>query len=313
MTPLLFSLPKDHALFTPLCKGLPAIEGGLEFRRFPDGESYLRVCSDIEPGQPVIILADLSRPDARFLPLYFLCDTLKELGAGQVGLLAPYLCYMRQDTRFHPGEAVTSRSFAHLLSHRFDWLLTVDPHLHRYHALSDIYTIPATTVHATPLLVDWLRARSEPLLLVGPDAESEQWVSALAQASGHPFVVGSKQRRGDRDVHIRLPDLSGYHRHIAIMVDDVISSGQTLLRCARALTDAGIERIEAAAIHGLFADRIEDQLQNAGVQRLITTNSVSHPSNGLDLTPLLLEPLRQLARLADNRPPTPDNQAGADI
>lgn len=309
MTPLLFALPADHALLASLCRALPAEEGRLECHHFPDGESYLRVHSPIEAEQPVMVLADLSRPDERTLPLCFLCDTLKELGAGRVGLIAPYLCYMRQDTRFHPGEAVTSRSFARLISQRVDWLLTVDPHLHRYHALSDLYSIPAVAVHATPLLADWLKARREPLLLVGPDAESEQWVSALAQASGHPFVVGRKQRRGDRDVQVQLPDLSAYREHTAIMVDDVISSGRTMLQCARALTAAGLERIECAAIHGLFADRIEDQLQQAGVRRLVTTNSVPHPSNGLDLTPLLLPPAR---RLAGGEPPSPpDNQTGA--
>ncbi|WMC10709.1 ribose-phosphate diphosphokinase [Oceanimonas pelagia] len=295
MTPLLFALPGGHTLLAPLCRALPATAGELEVRRFPDGESYLRVLSRIAPGQPVMILADLSRPDTRFLPLCFLCDTLRELGAGRVGLIAPYLCYMRQDTRFHPGEAVTSRSFARLVSERFDWLLTVDPHLHRYHALGEIYSIPATAAHAVPLLAGWLRARRDPLLLVGPDTESEQWVSALAAASGHPYVVGRKQRRGDRDVLVHLPDLSAWRRHSAIMVDDVISSGQTMLRCAHALTAAGIEHIECAAIHGLFADHIEDQLQDAGVSRLITSNSVPHPSNGLDLTPLLLDPARRLS------------------
>ncbi|MDP5293294.1 ribose-phosphate pyrophosphokinase [Oceanimonas sp. CHS3-5] len=313
MTPLLFAFPEGHSLLAPLCRSLPAEAGELEYRRFPDGESYVRILSTIEPGQSVMILADLSHPDDRVLPLCFLCETLKELGAGRVGLIAPYLCYMRQDTRFHAGEAVTSRSFARLLSERFDWLLTVDPHLHRYHALGEVYTIPATAVHAAPLLADWLGARPEPLLLVGPDAESEQWVSALAEASGHPFVVGSKQRRGDRDVHIQLPDLSAWRGHSAVMVDDVISSGRTMLQCAYALAAAGIEHIECAAIHGLFADRIEDRLHQAGVQRLITSNSVPHPSNGLDLTPLLLAPARRLAGLTDDPSPFPDNQAGAGI
>lgn len=295
MTPLLFALPDSHALFSPLCRALPAEPGRLEFRRFPDGESYLRILSAITPEQSVMVLADLSRPDQRLLPLCFLCDTLKELGAGRVGLIAPYLCYMRQDTRFHPGEAVTSRSVARLISERFDWLLTVDPHLHRYHALSELYTIPAMAVQAAPLLAEWLKARHEPLLLVGPDAESEQWVSALSATSGHPFVVGRKERRGDRDVHIELPDLSAWRGHSAIMVDDVISSGRTMLQCAHALTAAGIKHIECAALHGLFADRIEDQLQNAGVSRLVTSNSVPHPSNGLELTPLLLDPARRLS------------------
>ncbi|MBM7456827.1 phosphoribosylpyrophosphate synthetase [Oceanisphaera litoralis] len=94
MTPLLFSLDDAHPLCAPLCRGLNADVGRLERRRFPDGESYLRIHAEVK-DRPVLVLADLSRPDDKFLPLSFLCDTLKELGASQIGLIAPYLCYMR--------------------------------------------------------------------------------------------------------------------------------------------------------------------------------------------------------------------------
>ncbi|GHA15388.1 ribose-phosphate diphosphokinase [Oceanisphaera arctica] len=292
MMPLLFSLDDAHPLLSPLCRGLHADAGRLERRRFPDGESYLRIHNEVT-GRPVLVLADLSHPDDKFLPLSFLCDTLKEMGASQVGLVAPYLCYMRQDCRFHSGEAVTSRTFARLLSQQVDWLVTVDPHLHRYHSLDEIYRVPSTVVQAAPLLADWLGERQEPLLLVGPDAESEQWVSQIAARSGHDYVVGSKVRSGDRQVTVQLPDLSAWHRHTALIIDDVISSGQTVLRCLQALRAQGLNRVDCAAIHGLFADRIEQQLTDNGLRRLITTNAITHPSNTIDLSPLLLAPIRK--------------------
>ena len=292
MTPLLFALDDDHPLRAPLCRGLNADAGRLERRRFPDGESYLRIHAEVK-DRPVLVLADLSHPDDKFLPLSFLCDTLRELGAGQIGLIAPYLCYMRQDTRFHPGEAITSRTFARLLSSQIDWLVTVDPHLHRYHSLDEIYTVPGTVVQAAPLLADWLGEQPEPLLLVGPDAESEQWVAQIAARSGHDYVVGSKVRSGDREVVVQLPDLAAWHHHTAVIIDDVISSGQTVLRCLQALRAQGLNKVDCAAIHGLFADHIEQQLTDGGLRRLITTNAIAHPSNTIDLSPLLLAPIRE--------------------
>ncbi len=287
MTPLLYTFEPAHPLHEPLRIGLKAESGQLSRRRFPDGESYLRVEDDVS-HRHTIILADLSYPDDKFLPLSFLCDLLRDLGAASVGLVAPYLSYMRQDSRFQPGEALTSRSFAQLLSRQMDWLVTVDPHLHRYHDLAEIYSIPTSVTHAAPLLAQWLAAQGEQLLLVGPDAESEQWVAQIAGKSGHPYVVGEKRRLGDRSVTLTLPELSVYRDRAAVIVDDVISSGQTILRCIEALRGTGIQQINCAAIHALMEDGVERSLRTAGLQQLVTTNTLAHPSNGIDVSGVLL-------------------------
>lgn len=295
--PVLFSLD-SHPLADKLCRQLPAQPGEVACRRFPDGESYLQVETDIR-GQACLVVADLSRPDEKYLPLIFLAATLRELGARSVGLIAPYLCYMRQDCRFLPGEAVTSRIFATQISREFDWLLTVDPHLHRYASLDEIYTIPSRVVHASPLLTAWLAARDN-LLLVGPDSESHQWVSAVARQSGHPFVVGSKQRRGDRDVRVTLPELLAYRERTAVIIDDVIASGETLLKAVAALQAEGIRTIDCVAIHGIFAESADQRLLASGVRQLITTNSVAYVGEPVDLTPLLLPAIREyIARKTD--------------
>jgi len=290
MKPILFTLG-THPLTVPLCETLVLEQGKLDQRRFPDGESYLRVESDVN-GRQCLVLVSLAWPDENFLPLAFLSDTLRELGATSVGLVAPYLCYMRQDCRFMDGEAITSRTFAGLVSDKFDWLVTVDPHLHRYQSLNEIYRIPNQVVQAAPELANWLGSKSQ-ILLVGPDAESEQWVAQIAGQSGHPFVIGEKERRGDRDVVVSLPDLSCYQDYTAVIIDDVIASGHTLLQCMEALQQHGIQQIECAAVHGIFADKIDRQLVENGLQQLVTTNSIPHRSNQIDLSELLCDPIRQ--------------------
>lgn len=291
MKPLFFALDDSH----PLARSLPAAfetsPGTLNRRHFPDGESYLQVCCPVTDRQ-CVILATLDRPDCKVLPLLFLCATLKELGAQSVGLVAPYLCYMRQDCRFHEGEAVTSRIFATLVSQQFDWLITVDPHLHRYHNLDEIYSIPSTVVHGAPLLADWFKSANEPLLLVGPDIESEQWVSEIAVACNQAFVVATKVRRGDRDVTVTLPNLGAHQGKAAVIIDDVIASGQTLLCCVDALREQGFSRISCAAVHGIFADNSDQRLADYGLGRLLTCNSIPHSSNAVDLTTALIKPIR---------------------
>lgn len=291
MTAMLFSLEENHPLAESLPRTLATEPGQLTRRRFPDDESFLRIDSDVT-GRHCMILADLARPDDKFLPLVFVARTLKELGAASVGLVAPYLCYMRQDCRFTEGEALTSRIFAGLVSREVDWLVTVDPHLHRYHSLDEIYTIPATAVAGTPVLADWLAQQDEQLLLVGPDAESVQWVESIASRIGQPYVVGSKQRRGDRDVVVTLPDLDQYRGRTAVIIDDVIASGHTLLETLEALQKSGFERIDCAAVHGIFADGADEKLRQVGLRRLITSNSIPHWSNTVDLADALANPVK---------------------
>lgn len=289
-SPILFSLT-THPLHSRLCERVPASYGKFSYRHFPDGESYLRIETEVR-AQHCIILADLSRPDEKYLPLLFMVETLRELGAASVGLVTPYLCYMRQDQRFAKGEAVTSRIFARQLSNLVDWLVTVDPHLHRYHSLNEIYTIPNQVVHGAPLLANWLTAQQQ-CLLVGPDAESLQWVSKVAEHSGHPYVVGEKRRRGDRDVEVALPDLTDFRGRKAVIIDDVIASGQTIFKCVDALHKQGIEQIACAAVHGIFADNADQRLIDYGITELVTANTIPHSSNALDLTDCLLAPIAE--------------------
>lgn len=289
--PLLYVLDA-HPLAASLQAGLDAALGQLDRRQFPDGESYLRVLDD-PAGRHCVILADMVQPDARYLPLVFLADTLRELGAASVGLVVPYLCYMRQDARFHPGEAVTSRIFARRLSAEVDWMVTVDPHLHRHPALDVIYDIPTRVVHGAPMLAQWLGGQ-ERLLLVGPDEESAQWVSEIAALSGHPWVTGTKTRFGDRQVRVVLPDLSAWQDFDAVIIDDVISSGHTVLRCIEALREAGMRRISCGCVHGIFADGMDARLVASGLGRLVSCNTVPHVTNALDVAPLICDAVREL-------------------
>jgi len=183
MTDLLISLPGNEAMAQALALSLGIELGQVELRKFPDAETYIRLLSDVNERQ-IVVACTLDRPDDKILSLLFLAATARELGAKRIGLVAPYLAYMRQDRRFNPGEAVTSRQIARLLSDSFDWLATVDPHLHRYSSLSEIYRIPTKVVHAAPLISEWIRKNVETPLIIGPDSESEQWVSAVAKEAG---------------------------------------------------------------------------------------------------------------------------------
>ncbi len=302
--PLLLTLDDNTGLRTGLERCTQWEPGACSVRHFPDGESYVRILSACAQ-RDVIIQCGLHAPDRKIMALLFCAATLKELGARSVGLVAPYLAYMRQDCRFHEGEAVSSRLFAQLVSHYFDWLITVDPHLHRHRELGEIYSIPARAISSTASMARWIREHVDQPLLIGPDSESEQWVSAVARLADAPFLVLNKIRRGDNDVQVSVPDVEKWRGHTPVLVDDIISTGHTLLETLAHLRHARMRPAVCVAAHGLFSDSVEkklgaceklntgktlstyEQLLAGGADRIVTTNSVPHDSNAIDLSDVI--------------------------
>jgi len=273
----------------PMARGLAEICGGdvatLECRSFPDGESYVRFDGTLEKRRTAIVCT-LDRPDGKFLPLLYAARTAKELGAESVGLVAPYLAYMRQDRRFKDGEAVTSGLFASLLSREFDWLITAEPHLHRHKSLSDVYAIPTVAVEAAPRIAAWIEENVERPLIVGPDEESAQWVEAVAEPLRAPHCVARKVRTGPREVNVTLPELSDLASHTPVLIDDVVSTGRTLIETVKQLKRAGAREGLCIAVHAVFAAGAYEEIQRTGA-RIVTTNTIVHPSNAIDLTPAI--------------------------
>ena len=293
MALLLFAMPGNEELCRGLAKSLWAELGYCEIRRFPDGESFVRIDSDVR-SRDVAIICTLDRPDEKFLPLVFLAATARELGAASVGLVAPYLAYMRQDKRFHAGEAVTSGCFAKKLSSDLDWLVTMDPHLHRRKALSEIYPIRTAVAHAGTDIGDWIRTHVTSPVVVGPDSESEQWVAAVAARASAPYLLLEKVRHGDRDVRVSTAHAGKWLGHTPVLVDDIVSTARTMTAAAVQFRDAGFTESLAIGVHALFADVASDELKAAGVRRIITCNTVAHRSNAIDVTNTLAAAIQQL-------------------
>lgn len=293
MNILLFDLGDAAELPARLCEGSDFELGELSRRRFPDGETYLRFLTSPE-RRHVALFCSLDDADRQSLPLLLAADAARAHGALSVGLIAPYLAYMRQDKEFHPGEAVTSRSYARLVSDAFDWLITVDPHLHRNPALSAIYSIPALAVSSAQPIADWLKASIPDAVLVGPDDESRQWVERIGELAGLEATVFRKERRGDRSVSISAPDLDRWKGATPVIIDDIASSARTLVEAVKIMRAAGYASPWCVVVHALFAGDAFDALSAAGPARVVSTNTVGHPSNRIDVAPVIREAVRSL-------------------
>jgi ribose-phosphate pyrophosphokinase len=127
---------------------------------------------------------------------------------------------------------------------------------------------------------------------VGPDAESLPWVRDLAGLLGLSYVIAKKIRRGDRSVAIEFQDGTRIAGRPALIVDDIVSSGGTLIACARALTAAGATTVDAVVTHALFPDAAGRQMTASGIRSVRSTRSVPHSTNAIALDDLFAEALK---------------------
>jgi ribose-phosphate pyrophosphokinase len=256
---------------------------------FPDGESLVRLPERLPDS--VILCLSLNDPNRKFIELQLAASAARELGARKLTLVAPYLCYMRQDTAFHAGEAVSQRIVGRMLAGLVDTLITVDPHLHRTRDLGKAVPVgQAVTLSAAPAMIRWLRQRGGDPVLVGPDEESAQWVQTIAAGAALVHGVARKERLGDREVRVTLPDLPFADRSV-VLVDDVASTGRSLAAAAKQIASRGAHSISVLVTHALFVGDALEQLRAAGVTQIHSTDSVPHPSNALPLDGLLAEAL----------------------
>jgi ribose-phosphate pyrophosphokinase len=289
---VLLHFEDEQAYAARLATAAELTPGAIERHRFPDGELKLRLPASLPPRN--VLLRSLDHPNEKLVELLLAARTARELGTRHLTLVAPYLAYMRQDMAFTPGEAVSQRVIGDWLAGLFDAVVTIDPHLHRVANLRDaVPAASAMALSAAPLI--GLAFRTADVLMLGPDAEAEPWVRAAAQAAGCEAIVCRKQRRGDRDVDIVLPDTPLAGRHVVI-VDDVASTGRTLAAAARAALAAGARRVDGAVTHALLLGDADQVLKAAGVGELISTDTVSHASNRIGTAGLVAEALRALPR-----------------
>lgn len=272
------------------CLAVPSHE--IATHTFPDGE--LRATA--WPVSAVsIVYAPLDHPNDKLIALLFAAESLRRNGCRRIVLVAPYLCYMRQDTAFHHGEAISQKVIGQLIASNFDRVITVDAHLHRTARLSDVCPgIDADNLSAMPAIATHLRAGSfDPrTVIVGPDAESRPWVKELSTLLGVSCTVAKKIRLGDRSVEIALDDPKVLEGRPALLVDDIVSSGGTMKSCARAVISAGATSVDAIVTHALFPPEIVAEFTKSGIQSIRSTTSVPHITATIALDQLLSDALR---------------------
>jgi len=264
----------------------------VKIHRFPDGESKLLL--PVQLPKHIVFCRSLNDPNEKLIELLMVVASARKQGVEHITLVAPYLCYMRQDKAFHPGEVISQRVIGELLATYFDNVITVDAHLHRIHELSQAIPVKkAINITATDPMAHFLQAHVDNPFLIGPDSESEQWVSDIASHYHMDYRIATKERFGDKDVVVTLPSADYQERHLVI-VDDVASTGKTLLAVAKKLAEYKPSSISVLVTHALFVNNAISELHAINITNIWSCDTIPHQTNVISLAEILAQELTNL-------------------
>jgi len=271
--------------------GLPMLAA--EFRVFADGESKFTLHEKVE-GKSVFVVQSTYNPvDQHMFQLLLASHQLSEAGA-KVTAVVPYLAYARQDKEFLPGEGVTLGVVAHLMrSMGVRRLVTVD--IHSAEGLA-LFSFPTYSVSAIPNLVEYVKAEVDlknPVIM-SPDFGGSKRTEAFAQLYGAEFLQLSKTRdKATGGVSMKESRLDVTDKEV-IIVDDIISQGDTVKAAADAVIKQGAKRVLAVCVHGLFVADALQKLEKATVEPIVCTNTVPSRFSKVDVSEALASHLGTL-------------------
>ncbi|MEM4302800.1 MAG: ribose-phosphate diphosphokinase [Candidatus Caldarchaeum sp.] len=252
---------------------VPAV--GVEHKLFPDGESYIKF-EDGVVGEDVVLVQGLHPPqDTNLTQLLLMADCLKDLGAVSIRAVVPYMAYARQDRRFREGEAVSILTLFKLLKAvGVDEVLTVN--IHSPWVLRNA-AVRVKNIDATGLLATYiLQAGVEKPLILAPGKKGLEMAASAAYVMETSYGHIESRRDPVTGIVTVSTDADPKGRE-TVLLDDVISTGQTMVKCVQLLRNMGASRIIVACVHGLFVGSAYEKISAAGADLIITTDTVPNP------------------------------------
>jgi ribose-phosphate pyrophosphokinase len=285
------TLNNSEKIAKKIVKGLNAKYSKTEVKEFPDGELYLRYKTELKKKKVIIVESFQPNAKGALMNIIFAAKTAKELGAKKVILVAPYLGFMRQDKRFNSGECVSAPIMAELLNTYVDKILTVDPHLHRIRKMKEVFTIPAKNLTSNGIIADFIKKKFKNEVIIGPDWESYQWADEISKAVGVQDTVLEKTRHTFRNVDVKVKNEIEIYGKNVIIVDDIISTGNTMIKALKEAKKRGAKTVSAIGVHGLFVEKGLAKMKRAGFDNIFTVNTIVHETNKIDISPVIIEEL----------------------
>lgn len=254
----------------------------LEFKRFPDGEAYTRVIGETA-GEIAIIQSTPN--DGEFIHLLQLIDVCE---GARITAIIPYFGYARQDKCFQRGEAISARAMARALE--VDRIFTINIHNKK---VLEFFKCPAQDLDATSLLGEYFLKNIEDPVLIAPDEGAVKIAKVVADKFDLEYDCLEKKRLSAEKVEIKPKKLSVNEREI-VLIDDIVSTGGTMVEAVKLLKLQGAREIYVACVHAVLVEGALSKLYSSGVKEVISTDTLEKSTSVVSVAPLIANALSEL-------------------
>ncbi len=288
---LIVSCSHGSHLGYSIAKKLKARHSELFVEKFPDDELLIRFNSDLK-GQAVVLVQSFYKNISDcIIEVVLAAQTARELGAKKIELVALYFPYLRQDKRFHKGESASQGIIAKLIGKYIDSVYIVDPHLHRRFSLGQIFKISAKKITTNILIAEYIEKHLKNPVIIGPDEESYRWARNVAEMIGAESRILKKKRYSSYHVEVKLNKKIYLGNKNVVIVDDIVSTGHTIIEAAKLLRKLGAKNIYCICVHGIFVDDALKKLKKEKI-KVVSTNTILNPVARIDISGLVATELK---------------------
>jgi ribose-phosphate pyrophosphokinase len=263
----------------------------IDFKRFPDGESYIRFEDNVEDKDVVIIQSTGPPQDSNLIQLFLMLDTVREMKAKSIVAVIPYFAYSRQDKRFLTGEAFSFKTISSILEYLgVKKVITIN--FHNPNIIED-YSFVLEDLSAVNLLASHIEKEG----LKGSFSLSlgKKGLNMAKQASN---ILGGDYGyiRTMRDRKTGLVEIEGDTFHLenknVVLFDDIISSGGTMVEAVKSIKELGAKKIYIACVHPILIGKAKEKIMKLGVEKIIGTDSISSSVSIVSVAPLIANALK---------------------
>ena len=252
---------------------------------FPDGECYTRI--DAEKLDDDVVIVQTTSPDSKLIELLLLQDAVRRLGAKSITLVIPYFGYARQDRVFKPGEPESAKVMCQHLDMNCDRVITVDIHKE---AVLNYFNHPHKDLKAAPVIAEYFKGKGIDMAL-SPDIGAAGRAKMVGEVMGVPYDHLEKTRLSGTDVRI-APAKADVKGKKVLIVDDMISTGGTIIAAAYALREAGAAGISVACTHGVVVNNAIEKFTGSSLDALLSCNTLNNPVSHISVASLIAEAIK---------------------
>lgn len=287
---IIISCSHGRHLGKKIARKLKAKHSGLIVSKFPDNELLIRFSTNLKNKDVIFVQSFYSDINYCIIEMILAAKTAKEIGARKISLAAPYFPYLRQDKRFHKGESVSQGIIAGMFDKYFNSVYIMDPHLHRKNSLKEIFKIKSIKLSANSLIAEYIKKNIKNPVLIGPDSESYKWARNVAEKIGVESRILTKKRFSSYHVEVKLNKKIDLKNKNVVIVDDIVSTGHTIIETAKLLRKLGAKSIYCICVHGIFVNDALKKLRKNKI-KITSTNTIPNPVGKIDVSGIIAQNL----------------------